>query len=337
MDGKGEVMEKTIILKKSDVEGLLTMDDCLKAVENAFVQDALGRVQMPPKMYLFFRKHDGDLRVMPSYLEELEMAGVKCVNVHPSNPREHSLPTVMAVIELVDPRTGFPLALMDGTYITDMRTGAAGGVSVKYLADREASTLGMVGAGRQAWTQLMAISRVADLEEACVYCRTPSQREKFARKASEVYGFRVKPALDIREAVEGRDIVVTATPSRKPLVKADWITPGTHICAMGADAPGKQELDPLILKKGRVFYDSWEQASHSGEINVPLSEGLITEEDLQGTIGDVITGKIEGRRSGKDITVFDSTGLSLQDVTTAWMVYERAAESGKGLEVDLQG
>lgn len=127
MDGKGEVMEKTIILKKSDVEGLLTMDDCLKAVENAFVQDALGRVQMPPKMYLFFRKHDGDLRVMPSYLEELEMAGVKCVNVHPSNPREHSLPTVMAVIELVDPRTGFPLALMDGTYITDMRTGAAGG------------------------------------------------------------------------------------------------------------------------------------------------------------------------------------------------------------------
>ncbi|HOQ19144.1 MAG TPA: alanine dehydrogenase [Methanothermobacter thermautotrophicus] len=288
-------------------------------------------------MYLFFRRYDGDLRVMPSYLEELEMAGVKCVNVHPSNPDRHSLPTVMAVIELVDPETGFPIALMDGTHITDMRTGAAGGVSVKYLASRDASVLGIIGAGRQAWTQLMAISRVTDLEEVSVYCRTPSTREKFAARASSEYGIHVRAAAEPREAVEGMDIVVTATPSRSPVVRADWVSPGTHICAMGADAPGKQELDPLILKGARVFYDSLEQAVHSGEINVPITEGIIGVDDLQGSLGDVMTGKIEGRTSPDDVTVFDSTGLSIQDITTAWMVYERAVAGEVGLEVDLQG
>ena len=330
-------MEKTVVLTRSDVEGLLNMDDCLKAVEGAFVQEALGRVQMPPKMYLFFGKYNGDLRVMPSYLEELEMAGVKCVNVHPSNPDRHFLPTVMAVIELVDPETGFPIALMDGTHITDMRTGAAGGVSVKYLASRDASRLGIIGAGRQAWTQLMAISRVADLEEVSVYCRTPSTREEFALRASKEYEVPVRAATEPRGAVEGMDIVVTVTPSRSPVVMADWVSPGTHICAMGADAPGKQELDPLILKNARVFYDSLEQATHSGEINVPITEGILGVDDLQGSLGDVMTGKIEGRTSPNDVTVFDSTGLSIQDITTAWMVYERAVAGEVGLEVDLQG
>jgi len=118
---------------------------------------------------------------------------------------------------------------------------------------------------------------------------------------------------------------------------ADWVSPGTHICAMGADAPGKQELDPLILKNARVFYDSLEQAIHSGEINVPITEGILGVDDLQGSLGDVMTGKIEGRTSPADVTVFDSTGLSIQDITTAWMVYERAVAGEVGLEVDLQG
>ncbi|MGJ7029097.1 MULTISPECIES: alanine dehydrogenase [Methanothermobacter] len=330
-------MEKTVILKKSHVEDLLSMDDCLKAVETAFIQDALGKVQMPPKNYLFFRRYGGDLRIMPSYLEEFEMAGVKCVNVHPSNPGRYSLPTVMAVIELVDPETGFPIALMDGTYITDMRTGAAGGVSVRYLARKDSGTLRIVGAGRQAWTQLMAIERVVDLEEVYVYCRTPENREKFAYKASKTFEVLVRAASSPEEAVRGMDIVVTVTPSREPVVKAEWVSPGTHICAMGADAPGKQELDPEILISARVFYDNWEQASHSGEINVPLKMGILGEDDLQGTISDVITGRIQGRTSDDDITVFDSTELSLQDVVSAWMVYERAVEEGRGVEIDLQG
>lgn len=329
-------MEKTIILKKSHVESLLNMDDCLKAVETAFLQDALGKVQMPPKNYLFFRPYDGDLRIMPSYLEELEEAGVKCVNVHPGNPAKYSLPTVMAVIELVDPRTGFPIAIMDGTLITDLRTGAAGGISVKYLARKDSKSLGIIGAGRQARTQLMAIERVMDLEEVYVYCRTRETRESFARESSKIYGVDVKPASSLEEAVRDRDVVVTVTPSRKPIVKSEWVSPGTHICAMGADAPGKQELDPDILLNSRVFYDNWKQAEHSGEINVPILKGILEKKDLKGKIGDVITGKVVGRKTPMDVTVFDSTGLSIQDITTAWIVYQRALVEGVGIEIDLQ-
>jgi alanine dehydrogenase len=326
-------MKKTLLLKKGDIKDLVNMDDILGVVEEAFKEYALGRVQMPPKSYLFFRR--GDFRIMPSYLEGLGVAGVKCVNSHPSNPREYSLPTVMAIIELVDPEDGFPLTLMDGTWVTDMRTGAAGGISAKYLARPDSKKVGIIGAGRQAYTQLMAIKSVLDIEEVSVYCRTPSTREEFAKKASKKYGTDVIPATTVREAVKDKDIIVTATPSTKPLIRLEWTPPGVHICAIGADAPGKQELDPKILIKGRVFVDSWEQASHSGEINVPLREGILSKDDIAGTLGQVIIGEVLGRIRDDDITVFDSTGLSVQDMATASLIYERALKEKIGVKVNF--
>ncbi len=331
----GEQMKKTLLLRKSDIKDLVSMDDIIRAVENAFKEYALGRVQMPPKDYLLFK--EGDLRIMPSYIKNLKIAGVKCVNVHPKNPRRYSLPTVMAMIELVDPEDGFPIAVMDGTWITNMRTGAAGAVSVKYLARADSRKLGIIGAGEQAYTQLMAINNIMDLDEVLVYCRTPSSREKFARETSAKYDVNVKAASSPKGAVKGMDILVTVTPSTKPIIKYEWISPGMHICAIGADAPRKQELDPLILLKGRVFVDCWEQASHSGEINVPLSEGIISKDDIEGTLGEIIIGKIPARKSDDDITIFDSTGLSIQDIATASIIYRRALEEKKGFSMDFIG
>jgi alanine dehydrogenase len=326
-------MPETILLKQSEIKDLINMKEVIEAVETAFIAYAKREVNMPPKEYLFFP--DGDLRIMPCYIRGREEAAVKCVNVHPQNPLKHELPTVMAIIEVVDPETGFPLAVMDGTWITDMRTGAAAGVATKYLAHPDSESLGIVGAGRQACTQLMALNEVMDIKKAKVFCRTCSIRSNFAKTASEKYGFEVEAVDSPQKAVENVDVVVTTTPSRKPLIKADWISPGTHINAMGADAPTKQELETALLQKSKIVIDSWEQASHSGEINVPVAQRIIKRKDIHAKLGNIIIGKRPGRE-GKEITIFDSTGLAVQDAVTGWQVYRRAKEKVAGQGFDFQ-
>ena len=325
-------MSGTLLLKQSEIKELINMKEVVESVETAFKAYAERDVQMPAKEYLFF--HEGDLRIMPCYVRSSEEAGVKCVNVHPKNPLEHKLPTVMAVIELVDPATGFPLAVMDGTLITDLRTGAAAGVATKYLARPDSETLGIIGAGKQACTQLMALNEVMDITKAKVFCRTCSTRTNFAKTASKLYGFDVEAVETAQEAVKNVDVIVTTTPSRKPLISADWISPGTHINAMGADAPSKQELETRLLLKSRIIIDSWDQASHSGEINVPVSQGVIKQKDIHAKLGDVVIGNETGRE-GDEITIFDSTGLAVQDVVTAGLIYRRAREQGIGVDFDF--
>ncbi|MDY9924148.1 alanine dehydrogenase [Methanobacterium sp.] len=325
-------MSGTLLLKQSEIKELITMKEVVDSVETAFKAYAEREVQMPAKEYLFF--HEGDLRIMPCYVRSNEEAGVKCVNVHPKNPTEHQLPTVMAVIELVDPETGFPMAVMDGTLVTDLRTGAAAGVATKYLARPDSETVGIIGAGKQACTQLMALNEVMDIKKAKVFCRTCSTRTNFAKTASKLYGFDVEAVETAEEAVRNVDVVVTTTPSRKPLIKVDWISPGTHINAMGADAPSKQELETRLLLKSKIIIDSWDQASHSGEINVPVSQNVLKRKDIHAKLGDVVIGKETGRE-GDEITIFDSTGLAVQDVVTAGLIYRRAREQGMGTDFNF--
>ncbi len=328
-------MQETILLNQSQVKELTTMKEIIENVETAYKFHAERKVQMPPKEYIFYKKFRGDLRIMPCFVRGLNESGVKNVNVHPDNPRKYGLPTVMAMIELVDPKTGFPVSVMDGTWITDMRTGAAAGVATKYLARDNSEVLGLVGAGVQALTGLEAIMEVTDIKEVRVSCRTCETRDIFAQRASEKYGIPVKSVDTIKEAVQGADVLLTTTPAREPVVKSKWISPGTHINAMGADAPGKQELDSHILQKSKIIIDCWDQASHSGEINIPVQEGIVRQSDIHGKIGDVITGSIPGRTSDEEITVFDSTGLAVQDIVTAWNVYEKALQKGIGQKMNF--
>lgn len=315
-----------------EVKKLLTMAGALEAVEEAFRQHALGKVQMPAKLYLDFRRHGGDLRAMPAYLEEQDIAGVKIVNVHPSNP-VRGLPTVMAVLVLNNPSTGAPLALMDATYLTDMRTGAAGGVAVKHLARRGSSVLGLVGAGKQAKTQLLAIAGVLKLRRVKVASRSRKGAAKFVEEVRSLVDVEYE-VCGLREACDC-DVLATTTPVRKPILREEWIQEGTHINAVGADAPGKQELDHGVLKKSKIFVDDLVQAQHSGEINVPLSLGLIKPGDIHGELGKVVTGELEGRSSDEEITLFDSTGLAIQDVAVGNLVYEKALEEGLGTWLSL--
>ncbi len=314
---------ETLILSKEDVESILTMEMCMRAVEHAFELHGRGLTQMPAKIYLTFEK--GDLRAMPAYIEG--HAGIKWVNSHPFN-REKGLPTVMALLIYNDPETGFPLAVMDATHITNMRTGAAGGIAAKHLARRGSRTFGFVGCGMQARTQFLALKEVFDVEIALCYDVNRSVAEKFAEFLSD-YGVDAE-VVGIEKACRC-DVLTTTTPSREPVVKADWIQDGTHINAIGADAPGKQELDPEILRRAKVVVDDYEQALHSGEINVPVSKGELSREDIHASIGEVVAGLKSGRENDSEITVFDSTGLAIQDIATATLVYERALELGKGV------
>lgn len=331
-------MRETLILTKKDVEALLDMKEVIDAVEVAFREKGLKRVQMPAKIYLFYTKYDGDLRSMPSYLEVLDISAVKVVNVHPKNLQSFNLPTVMATLILIEPSTGFPLAIMDATYLTGMRTGAAGAIAAKYLARKDSKIVALIGAGRQARTQLMGlITMYGVLESVKVYDIREEASEAFVNEAVKLYPNvgEVRVEKTAEEAVRGSDIVVTATPSRKPVVMNDWIDEGTHINAIGADAPGKQELDPAILKRSKLVVDDWDQASHSGEINVPLSKGLITHQDIYGEVGEVVVGLKSGRTSSTEVTVFCSTGLAIQDAVTAWGIYNKAKERKMGIWIRL--
>jgi alanine dehydrogenase len=312
---------KTLILTRHDVEKILTPVVANETVEKAFKAYSLGCTQMPPKSYLYFPK--GDLRSMPAYLsgEGFDIAGVKCVNVHPLNAAG-KMPSVMAVIILNDPQTGFPLAVMDGTYLTCLRTGAAGAIAAKYLSRKDSNVAGFVGCGAQARAQLSCLLEVRNIQKIKIW-QFPKDKDcvrEFKKWAQTTYGMEtiVSPRMD--DVTMNSDIVITTTPSRTPLVNC--VSPGTHINAIGADAPGKQEINPQILKQAKVVVDDWTQASHSGEINVPISLKKIMKRDVHALLGDIVAGKKRGRTSAEEITLFDATGLAIQDISCAYIVYK---------------
>ncbi|MGB8332720.1 MAG: ornithine cyclodeaminase family protein [Polyangiales bacterium] len=317
---------RTLVLTRSQVEQLATMDLAVAAVERAFAAFGRGEATMPPKVYLPIPDHDGDFRAMPARLGD--SAGIKWVSVHPHNRQRHGLPTVMAVYVLNDPATAFPLAVMDGTLLTSLRTGAAGAVASKYLAQKAPKSVGFIGCGAQAYTLHGTHRVVFDGFESLAYDRDPAAAQRFAD--------RVGARLVSLDEAAGADIVCTATPSRTPLVRAEWIRPGAHVNAMGADAPGKRELATDLLKRAAVYIDDIHQATASGEINVPFSEGEFSLDEIAGTLGEVVAGVLP-KPDLASTTVFDSTGLAIQDVSLARAIYDKARSQSIGQEVDLIG
>lgn len=315
----------TLFLGRNDVRPLLNMSDTIKAVEQVFIDCARGQTKMPPKAYLVLEH--GDFRAMPAAIPGA--VGIKWVNVHPHNPAA-GMPTVMAVMIYNDPATGYPLAVMDATDITAYRTGAAAAIASKYLARRDSYTLGIFGAGRQAQTQLLAHAELFDLKVIRVFDRQKATAEKFIKS------FPSYPLIAASlEETAASDIVCTVTPAREPLLKKEWIHAGTHINAVGADAAGKEELEPSLLNDAIVIVDDLGQASAAGEINVPIRKGLFKIEQVYATLAEIIVGKKKGRTDEKAITVFDSTGIAIEDIAVARLIYEKAKERGDYLSLNL--
>jgi len=312
----------TLLLTATEVANLSDAAMAVDATHAAF--EAFGQHQaiMPPKVYLEFPDHDGDFRAMPAAMQGA--AGIKWVNSHPSNPAKHGLPSVMGLFVLSDPDTAVPLAVMDATLLTALRTGAAAAVATRALARPGARTLGIVGAGVQAH-HLIASHNVLHDWDIVVADRNPEA----AARIVDRWGGRVGTV----EEAAGCDVVCTATPSRQPVLEDGWVQPGAHVNAMGADAEGKQELPVSLLKRARVFWADEAQASHSGEVNVGLHEGSLTRSDIAGGLGDVIEGRLEGRQSEAQSTVFDSTGLAVQDLSLASRIVAAARAAGVGHEI----
>jgi alanine dehydrogenase len=294
------------------------------AVERAFAEHARGRARMPSKVYLDLPEFSGDFRAMPSLMGSY--AGVKWVNAHPQNGARHGLPTVMGTYVLSDPNTGFPLAILDATVLTALRTGAAAGVATKHLANLPLTQVGFIGTGVQARYFRDALRVLGEFE----LLAADANAERAATFAQESGG----RAVSIAEAAAA-SVVCIATPSRTPVIARAMVRPGTHINAMGADGPGKQELEPQILLDARVVIDELEQSTHGGELNVPVEQGLYDPSQIAATLGQVITGEQPGRTSAQQITVFDSTGLAIQDVAVAAALYELARERGVGQQIEL--
>lgn len=316
----------TLLLRGNDVLKLLEMSEVIEAVEQAFKNLGHEQAQMPPKAYLVLAH--GDFRAMPAAIPGA--VGMKWVNVHPQNsPR--GLPTVMAIIIYNDPDTGYPLAIMDATHITAYRTGASAAIASKCLARHDPHTLGIVGAGRQAYTQILAHVQVFDLKLIKIFDLSGATVEKLIGSFPK---YPIK-ACSLEETAAS-DIVCTLTPARVPFLKKEWIIPGTHINAIGADAEGKEELDPAILKEAIVVVDDLRQASMAGEINVPISKGMFSVDEVYGTLSEIIVGRKQGRRDGSAITIFDSTGLAIEDIAVAKHIYEKAKrEAASYISLDI--
>ena len=315
----------TFLINRNVAKDLLNMPDVIRVVEDAFRAWAQDRGNMPAKAYLVVEK--GDFRAMPAALPGA--AGMKWVSVHPNNPSQ-GLPTVMAVLIYNDPETGYPLAVMDATEITAYRTGATAAIASKYLARQDSHSLGIIGAGRQAYTQILAHAEVFDLRLIKVF---DCSRAAIERLIKSFPSYPLKEC-SLEETIAS-DIVCTLTPSRVPLVKKEWVIPGTHINAIGADAEEKEELEPSILREAIVVVDDLSQASAAGEINVPITRGLFTIDEVYATLGEIIGGEKQGRADGKVVTVFDSTGVAIADIAIAKLIYDKAKQAGSYMSVDL--
>jgi alanine dehydrogenase len=310
---------RPLFITEADVRRTLTPADSNRLVESCFRALGRGAFRMPAKVYL--QVPDGDFRAMPSYGRiHGGIAGIKWISVFPENARR-GLPTVIGTLLLNDVRTGRLLAQIEANTLTAYRTGSAGAVASGALGRPRPRVLGLVGAGVQAEFQLRCHLARFRFEKVLVWSPDPAEVRAFVRRAGR--SAPARPAGTLEACVRQADILCTCTPSRKPLVRAGWVRGGTHINAIGADAPGKEELEGGLLGRSRVFVDDWEQASHSGEINVPFSRGRFTRRDLAGTLTDTLLGRAAGRKRADDITVFDSTGLAVQDLVLADHVYRK--------------
>jgi alanine dehydrogenase len=327
-------MQKTLYLTQDEVEEVLDMKSTLEAVENAFKEMGNENIEMPPRVYLHFDK--GVLIAMPAYMPGLNAAGTKIVTVHPDNRKEYDLPAVIARIILNSPENGVPLAIMDGTYVTALRTGAAGATGIKYLSRENSEVACVCGAGVQGRSQLLGLMEVRpSIKKIKVYDIVPEARDAFVEQNSKEFpNVEFIGVNSAKEAAENSDIIITCTPSPEPFIDGAWLKKGSHLSAIGADTGAKRELMTSVIKKcDKHVVDFIPQAFVVGDFKAPKEEGVISEDDIYAELGEIVAGKKKGREMSEEITMFKATGLAIQDVGTAHKVYQLAREKSVGKEI----
>jgi ornithine cyclodeaminase/alanine dehydrogenase len=324
-------MMKTLLLKKEEVRRLIGMKEVIAAVEEAYKAFNSGQVMQPPYIGIDLPGHRGEIDFKLGYNQANELISMKASSGgFTGNPEQYGVPNGMGTVLLFDGRSGALLCVMDGSLLTGLRTGAAGAVSVKALARKNARKITSIGTGNQARMQIRAIREVMKIEEIHAWDHHPETLAKFKADIESEFDIPVVMAKSKQEAVAQADILVTTTRGKGSLVEAGWVRPGTHIVAIGTDAPGKQELDPQIFRGAKIVVDSMAQCIEKGESQHPLNRQIIAREDIHAEIGELLLGRKPGRESDEEVTIFDSTGMAIQDNTTAGKIYRNALERQAG-------
>lgn len=327
-------MPAITVLTETDMRACVSVDlEALGAIEEGFVLLAQGQATVPPAMGIDVPEHRGEVHVKSAYVGGLDSFAVKIAAGFYGNP-EKGLPTGSGMMVLLSAKTGFPQALLlDNGYLTELRTGLAGALAAKYLARESLRTVGVIGAGSQGRYQVQALSLVRDFDRLIVFDTKLESAEKYVTEMSGELGIEVTAVSDVAELVGQADLVVTATPSRKPYLSAEWLHPGLHITAMGSDGPEKGELEPEVLSRAdRVVCDRKSQCFGLGELHHAAVAGVIAEDDVS-ELGEIAAGDKPGRESDDEITVCDLTGVGVQDTAIALLAYERAVKRGLGTRI----
>lgn len=326
-----------LLLNRSDVQQLLTMDKAIDVVEAAFGELASETAEMPPRTVMIDPGVGGWIAYMPAYLKSGGALGAKAVTVYKDNPGKFGLPTTIGTILVQNNETGEVVAAMDGGYLTAMRTGAVSGVAIRHMARADSKVGGVLGAGVQARQQAVAIAEASNVETILTFSLDDdASRQEFSGWVAEQTGLDVQLASSGEELCRESDIVALATTAANPIVSADWWKPGAHINAIGSHAPGVRELDTATIQRARIICDQLEACmTEAGDLQIPVEDGDYSWSDVAGNLGDVVNGVNPGRTSDEQVTLFKSVGLAIQDISCAALVYREAVANGMGQEFDF--
>ena len=348
-------MSKIIILNEKTIKKLLDIKSVIKVVEQAYILKNSNQADLFPIITHIFEPGKADMDIKSGHLKgDANIFGLKLVSWFGENSKK-GFPEVIGTIMVFDGKTGIPLGILSAEHMTGMRTGSAGAIGAKYLAGKDSENFLMIGAGHQAFFQIAATLTVlnqikkvmvydpVDYKLAVDFCHKIKAKlnEEILSKykddkiLAKKYDIDFDATDDIEKSTGEADIITTATPSHKPLIKEEWIKKGTHLTCIGADMEGKQEIDENIFSKARIFVDDLEQAIHVGETEIPIKKGMIKKEDIAGEIGEIILGTKPGRLSDDEITIFDSTGIAHQDLLTAAHALKIAQKKSLGTTVEL--
>jgi alanine dehydrogenase len=326
-----------LVLGQSDVENLLPMPACIDVMADALSALARGDAILPLRQVLRLPNGKSAFAVMPAYVGDAKAVGAKVITVFPDN-HGTKLDSHQGAVLLFEAEHGSLVAVMDASSITAIRTAAVSGLATRLLARPDAADVAILGTGVQARTHLEAMCAVRPVRRVRVWSRNGGAVREFATRESKHHGIPVEPAASARAAVEGADIICTVTASREPVLAGEWLAEGAHVNAVGASLAFARELDTAAVARGRLYVDRRESAlNEAGDFLIPKREGAIGDDHIVGELGELLLGRIPGRRTESEVTVFKSLGLAVEDVAAARFLYERARAEGRGTSVELGG
>ena len=324
-----------LVLSEQQVQSLIEIDELIAALSQAHIQYSTGRAVMPVRLVVPLADIQGRITSMPGYLNEDKALGMKVVTYFQDNP-QRNLPAILATIMLFSAETGKMIAVMDGAYITAIRTACASALATKALANPETPTLGILGAGVQARAHIQALTRVRKISRIMIYSPSATSAASLKGEMENKAGVAIEVAKSAEAVVRASDLLVTVTTAKEPIVKAQWLKPGVHINAVGSHRPDLREIDGATLARAKVVVDSRAaMLAECGDILLALKEKSVDDNVIYGEIGEVLAGVKLGRRSADEITLYKSVGIAIQDVAAAHLVYRKALERNVGSHVEI--